>query len=75
MKPLFLIIAGVLSTQADGQTGPNWPDCYCTDKNKDRFELGETTCLRVDGRAFTAQCQMSQNNPMWREIGESCEIG
>ena len=26
----------------------------------------------VDGRDFLAQCQMSLNNPMWREIREGC---
>ena len=47
-------------------------DCYCTDKGGARIELGETICLQVDGRMFMAQCQMSLNNPMWREVGEGC---
>lgn len=47
-------------------------DCYCTDSKGKRVELGETICLFVDGRMFTAQCQMSLNNPMWREVQEGC---
>ncbi|SHG31844.1 hypothetical protein SAMN04488044_0448 [Cognatishimia maritima] len=47
-------------------------DCYCTDKAGSRVELGEMICLQVDGRMFMAQCQMSQNVPMWREISPGC---
>ena len=49
-----------------------WPDCYCTDSTGARVELGETICLSVDGREFLAQCQMSLNNPMWREMQSGC---
>lgn len=47
-------------------------ECYCTDKSGSRVELGETICLQVDGRMFMAQCQMSLNNPMWREVEQGC---
>lgn len=47
-------------------------DCYCTDKTGNRVELGEYICLQVDGRSFMAQCQMSLNVPMWREISPGC---
>lgn len=47
-------------------------DCYCTDRSHNRVELGETICLQVDGRMFMAQCQMSLNVPMWREVEEGC---
>ncbi|MGB7316824.1 MAG: hypothetical protein WBC85_02555 [Planktotalea sp.] len=47
-------------------------DCYCTDKSGSRVELGQMTCLQVDGRMFMAQCQMSLNVPMWREISTGC---
>ncbi len=47
-------------------------DCYCTDSSGGRVELGETICLRVDGRMFMAQCQMSLNVPMWREVQQGC---
>ena len=47
-------------------------DCYCTDRSGSRVELGEMICLQVDGRMFMAQCQMSLNSPMWREVSEGC---
>ena len=47
-------------------------DCYCTDKGGARMELGQMTCLQVDGRMFMAQCQMSLNVPMWREVAPGC---
>lgn len=47
-------------------------ECYCTDKSGTRVELGQTICLQVDGRMFMAQCQMSLNVPMWREISQGC---
>lgn len=47
-------------------------ECYCTDRSGSRIELGETICLQVDGRMFMAQCQMSLNVPMWREVEPGC---
>lgn len=47
-------------------------DCYCTDTQGGRIELGETICLQVDGRMFMAQCQMSLNVPMWRKVEDGC---
>ena len=49
-------------------------DCYCTNSQGARVELGETICLKVDGRLFLAQCQMSLNVPMWREMQTGCVI-
>ena len=28
--------------------------------------------MQVDGRMFMAQCQMSLNVPMWREVQKGC---
>ncbi|MEL6608746.1 MAG: hypothetical protein AAFO93_07525, partial [Pseudomonadota bacterium] len=50
-------------------------DCYCTDSVGNRVELGEMRCLSVGGRTFMAQCQMSLNNPMWRDVEQSCLTG
>ncbi|MEO0753049.1 MAG: hypothetical protein AAFY25_14735 [Pseudomonadota bacterium] len=57
-----------LTTVAHSKT----QDCYCTNSSGDRVELGDVVCLYVNGRSFTAQCQMSLNNPMWREVNEGC---
>jgi len=47
-------------------------ECFCTDKGGARIELGQMTCLQVDGRMYMAQCQMSLNVPMWREVAPGC---
>lgn len=47
-------------------------ECFCTDKSGARIELGQTICMQVDGRMFLAQCQMSLNVPMWREVAPGC---
>lgn len=57
---------------ADGFINGVPVDCYCTDRQGQRIELGETICMQVDGRMFMAQCQMSLNVPMWREIAPGC---
>lgn len=57
---------------ADQTIGDKVIDCYCTDSSGSRVELGESICLQVGGRVFTAQCQMSLNVPMWRETADGC---
>lgn len=76
-----LLAFGLIAT-VSGLAQPTWADvvgpggktidCYCTDKSGSRVELGEFRCLNVDGRSFMAQCQMSLNVPMWREVQASC---
>ena len=73
------ILIGVIFLGAIASTITNaeeaeikWPDCYCTDKTGERMELGTVLCMQVGGRSFTARCEMSLNNPMWREIAKGC---
>lgn len=66
------VLVASASTATGQQGGVEWPDCYCTDRSGARVELGQTVCMVVDGRNFTARCEMSLNNPMWREIDEGC---
>ncbi len=47
-------------------------ECFCTDTQGARVELGEQICLFVDGRAFMAKCDMSLNVPIWRDTGVGC---
>ncbi len=70
----FLIAPVVASPLAADYVGPGGKvrECYCTDKTGASVSLGQTICLQVDGRMFMAQCQMSQNVPMWREIQNGC---
>ncbi|MEM1004150.1 MAG: hypothetical protein AAF496_08200 [Pseudomonadota bacterium] len=74
MKRFVLVLTLCAPPAIADVTGPNGKvqDCYCTDKSGTRIELGEMICLQVDGRMFTAQCQMSLNVPMWREVQEGC---
>jgi hypothetical protein len=74
MKRIILLLS-LLALPATAQgTYPSGKtvDCYCTDRNRSRIELGETICMQVGGRMFMAQCQMSLNVPMWREVQEGC---
>lgn len=68
-----LLVTSALPAVAD-VTSPSGRtvECYCTDRTGSRVELGEFICMQVDGRMFMAQCQMSLNNPMWREIAPGC---
>ncbi len=73
MKWLLTIIfvcAGSIAQSDNAKV--KWPDCYCTDKDGLRVELGTMICMKVDGRDFIARCEMSLNNPMWREISKGC---
>lgn len=70
LVPILIVLAA--PGWADVVTPGKTIDCYCTDATGDRVELGDLICLQVDGRMFTAQCQMSLNNPMWREITDGC---
>jgi len=55
-------------------TGPGGKviECYCTDTQGSRIELGQEICLFVNGRAFMALCEMALNVPIWRDTGIGC---
>jgi hypothetical protein len=74
IRMIVLGLLGLAGPAVADVTGPNGKvqDCYCTDTSGARVELGETICLHVDGRMFMAQCQMSLNVPMWREVSKGC---
>jgi hypothetical protein len=75
MRLLLCLLAGLagLPALADA-TGPGGKvlDCYCTDTQGARVEMDEEICLVVGGRAFIARCEMSLNNPIWRDTGRAC---
>ncbi|MEE4188318.1 MAG: hypothetical protein V2I76_07700 [Roseobacter sp.] len=70
---IFALVLTAMPAVAD-VTSPSGKtvECYCTDRTGARIELGETICMQVDGRMFMAQCQMSLNSPMWREVEQGC---
>ncbi|MEM7644190.1 MAG: hypothetical protein AAF366_16945 [Pseudomonadota bacterium] len=49
-------------------------DCYCRDGHGGQVQVGDATCLTVDGRTFLAVCDMSLNVPIWRDRG-ACPVG
>lgn len=73
IRALLIIFIAASPALAD-VTSPSGKtvECYCTDRSGSRIELGQTICMQVDGRMFMAQCQMSLNSPMWREVQEGC---
>lgn len=54
--------------------GYSYPDCYCTDSEGRRVEMGERACLSVGKRQMTAICGMSLNTPAWRMEAEGCPV-
>lgn len=72
MKYLLPLLLLAPPAFADATYNGKTVDCYCTDRSGSRVELGEKICLQVDGRMFMAQCQMSLNVPMWRDLQEGC---
>ena len=72
--PLLLSLAAAAPALADGTSKGKVIECYCTDRTGARVEMGQIICLEVDGRRYTAQCQMSLNVPMWRELQDGCEV-
>ena len=45
--------------------------CYCRTVDRN-FDMGETACIRVEGRAELARCDMMQNNPSWTLLNRPC---
>jgi hypothetical protein len=72
MRYILPLLLAATPALGDSTTDGKTTECYCTDRNGARVEMGEMICLQVDGRMFMAQCQMSLNNPMWREISDGC---
>jgi len=68
---LISIIAAPAFADVKG-SGGRIVECFCTDTQGARVELGEQICLFVNGRAFMALCDMSLNVPIWRDTGVGC---
>lgn len=72
MRYLLLLILVATPALSDATIGGKTVECYCTDSQGDRVEMGEMICLRVDGRTFMARCAMSLNVPIWRKVSDGC---
>lgn len=49
-------------------------DCTCSNRDGKRFNMGDVACIRVDGRAFMAECELNLNVTSWRKIGDGCPV-
>jgi hypothetical protein len=58
-------------TPPPAKDGFSYPECYCTNRGE-KVAVGDTACLRIGGRDYLAQCDMSLNNPIWRRLSEGC---
>ncbi|MFB9148188.1 hypothetical protein [Roseovarius ramblicola] len=72
MRYLLPLILAATPALSDATIGGQTVECYCTDTSGARVEMGEMTCLRVDGRMFMARCAMSLNVPIWRKVSDGC---
>jgi len=48
-------------------------NCKCRNRGT-MFKLGETSCLRVDGRNYLARCEMKLNVSSWTEVQDGCPV-
>jgi hypothetical protein len=47
-------------------------DCMCA-ANGTRYEMGETTCIRLSSGSYLARCEKVLNNSSWKKISDSCQ--
>ncbi|MGX0878295.1 hypothetical protein ACSSV4_002992 [Roseovarius sp. MBR-154] len=72
MRLLLPLLFAATPALSDATIGGKTVECYCTDTQGARVEMGEMICLRVDGRMFMAKCAMSLNVPIWRKVSDGC---
>ena len=48
-------------------------NCKCRNRGV-MFELGEVSCLRVDGGSYLARCEMKLNVSSWTKVQEGCPV-
>lgn len=79
LSPSFLIAEETVERQQPVQYNPpaakegySYPDCFCTDSQGSRVEMGQNACLQIGSRQVWARCEMSLNTPAWRHDGEGC---
>lgn len=48
-------------------------NCKCRNRGV-MFELGQTSCLKVDGSSYLARCEMKLNVSSWTRIQEGCPV-
>jgi hypothetical protein len=48
-------------------------NCKCRNRGT-MFELGQTSCLKVDGASYLARCEMKLNVSSWTKIEDGCPV-
>lgn len=48
-------------------------NCKCRNRGV-MFELGQVSCLRVDGGSYLARCEMKLNVSSWTKVQEGCPV-
>ncbi|HEV7307666.1 hypothetical protein [Ensifer sp.] len=54
------------------RAGPPDHDCTCRNRDGSKYELGQVACLRVDGSAYMARCEMNLNVTTWKKLRDGC---
>ncbi|MBL4646510.1 MAG: hypothetical protein JKY99_08655 [Rhizobiales bacterium] len=65
---LFALISSSLTWAGPSFAGP---DCECVAYGT-TFKEGSVICIRLGEKSHMARCEMSQNNTMWRKVGDVC---
>ena len=48
-------------------------NCKCRNRGT-MYNLGQTSCLHVDGGSYLARCEMKLNVSSWTRIGNFCPV-
>lgn len=67
MNIAAIITLGVAPAPAAEDT-----DCACHNRDGVKVPVGQTSCLTVGNRSFTARCAWSQNLLTWRKLHDGC---
>jgi hypothetical protein len=61
------LIVALIPTLADAH------NCKCRNRGV-MFQLGQTSCLKVDGGSYLARCEMQLNVSSWTKIQDGCPV-
>lgn len=71
MRCLGLLVPGIAALLVPAIADAH--NCKCRNRGI-MFELGETSCLRVDGQSYLARCEMKLNVSSWTKLQDGCPV-
>ena len=71
MRCLGLLVPGMAALLMPGIADAH--NCKCRNRGV-MFELGETSCLNVDGGSYLARCEMKLNVSSWTRLQDGCPV-